>query len=53
MAVRKSATTQGKDYLFASESVVADASGFSEWEDVKPGMYALPSLRSFLICGSR
>ncbi|KAK0210998.1 phosphoribosyltransferase-like protein [Desarmillaria ectypa] len=37
MAVRRSATTQGKDYLFASESVVADASGFSEWEDVKPG----------------
>ncbi|KAK0239896.1 phosphoribosyltransferase-like protein [Armillaria nabsnona] len=37
MAVRKSSTTQGKDYLFASESVVADASGFSEWEDVKPG----------------
>ncbi|KAI0658831.1 Amidophosphoribosyltransferase [Cubamyces menziesii] len=28
---------QGKDWLFASESVVADASGFGEWEDVKPG----------------
>ncbi|EJD44188.1 amidophosphoribosyltransferase [Auricularia subglabra TFB-10046 SS5] len=27
----------GKDYLFASESVVADASGFTDWEDVKPG----------------
>ncbi|OSD08306.1 Amidophosphoribosyltransferase [Trametes coccinea BRFM310] len=27
----------GKDWLFASESVVADASGFVEWEDVKPG----------------
>ncbi|GLB34681.1 putative amidophosphoribosyltransferase [Lyophyllum shimeji] len=27
----------GNDYLFASESVVADASGFGEWEDVKPG----------------
>lgn len=27
----------GKDYLFASESVVADASGFGDWEDVKPG----------------
>ncbi|KAH9950298.1 Amidophosphoribosyltransferase [Amylocystis lapponica] len=27
----------GKDYLFASESVVADASGFGEWEDVRPG----------------
>ncbi|KAF8236266.1 amidophosphoribosyltransferase [Tricholoma matsutake] len=35
MAVRKSGT--GKDYLFASESVVADASGFTEWQDVKPG----------------
>lgn len=35
MASRKSGN--GKDYLFASESVVADASGFSEWEDVRPG----------------
>ncbi|KAG6817809.1 hypothetical protein H0H87_003217 [Tephrocybe sp. NHM501043] len=35
MASRKSGT--GNDYLFASESVVADASGFSDWEDVKPG----------------
>ncbi len=26
-----------QDYIFASESVVADASGFTEWEDVKPG----------------
>ena len=34
MAVRKSG---GKDYMFASESVVADASGFVGWEDVKPG----------------
>ncbi|KAK0463886.1 phosphoribosyltransferase-like protein [Desarmillaria tabescens] len=29
MAVRKSATSQGKDYLFAMD--------FSEWQDVKPG----------------
>jgi amidophosphoribosyltransferase len=35
MGLRKSAT--GKDYLFASESVVADAGGFGDWEDVKPG----------------
>ncbi|KAE9409435.1 amidophosphoribosyltransferase [Gymnopus androsaceus JB14] len=35
MAVRKTET--GKDYLFASESVVAVASGFTEWDDVKPG----------------
>jgi amidophosphoribosyltransferase len=35
MAVRKSGT--GLDYLFASESVVADAGGFGHWEDVKPG----------------
>ena len=27
----------GKDWLFASESVVADASSFSDWEDVQPG----------------
>ncbi|KAF7295395.1 hypothetical protein MIND_01079100 [Mycena indigotica] len=35
MALRKSGN--GHDYLFASESVVADAGGFSEWRDVKPG----------------
>ncbi|OAX35912.1 amidophosphoribosyltransferase [Rhizopogon vinicolor AM-OR11-026] len=29
--------SSGRDYLFASESIVADALGFSEWEDVKPG----------------
>lgn len=27
----------GTDYIVSSESVVADASGFSDWEDVKPG----------------
>ncbi|THH10838.1 hypothetical protein EW145_g1050 [Phellinidium pouzarii] len=27
----------GSDYMLASESVVADASGFVDWEDVKPG----------------
>ncbi|KDQ07065.1 hypothetical protein BOTBODRAFT_149384 [Botryobasidium botryosum FD-172 SS1] len=26
-----------RDYLFASESVVADACGFADWEDVQPG----------------
>lgn len=36
MASRKSGS--GKDYLFASESVVADAGGFVDWVDVKPGM---------------
>ncbi|KZT26563.1 Amidophosphoribosyltransferase [Neolentinus lepideus HHB14362 ss-1] len=35
MATRKAGN--GKDYLFASESVVADASGFGEWQDVAPG----------------
>ncbi|KAJ3834712.1 phosphoribosyltransferase-like protein [Lentinula raphanica] len=35
MATRKTET--GNDYLFASESVVADASGFTDWDDVKPG----------------
>ncbi|KIP06052.1 hypothetical protein PHLGIDRAFT_128520 [Phlebiopsis gigantea 11061_1 CR5-6] len=37
MASRKTIGGEGKDYLFASESVVADASGFIDWEDVKPG----------------
>ncbi|KIY62339.1 amidophosphoribosyltransferase [Cylindrobasidium torrendii FP15055 ss-10] len=37
LASRKSATASGKDYLFASESVVADAANFSEWQDVNPG----------------
>lgn len=35
MASRKAG--EGQDYIFASESVVADACGFSDWEDVKPG----------------
>ncbi|KAH7104050.1 amidophosphoribosyltransferase [Auriculariales sp. MPI-PUGE-AT-0066] len=36
MAVRH--TSSGAcDYLFASESVVADAAGFVDWEDVRPG----------------
>ncbi|PFH54169.1 hypothetical protein AMATHDRAFT_52978 [Amanita thiersii Skay4041] len=35
MGVRNHPT--GTDYLFSSESVVADASGFTDWEDVKPG----------------
>lgn len=37
MATRASATGTGQDYLFSSESVVADASGFGDWEDVKAG----------------
>jgi amidophosphoribosyltransferase len=36
MGVRKAGS--GRDYLFASESVVADAGGFGQWEDVKPGL---------------
>lgn len=36
MGVRKAAG--GTDYLFASESVVADASVFSDWQDVRPGV---------------
>ncbi|KAF9014069.1 phosphoribosyltransferase-like protein [Cyathus striatus] len=35
MATRKTGT--GNDYLFSSESVVADACGFTEFEDVLPG----------------
>jgi len=40
LATRKSSVVGaegGTDYLFASESVVADALGFSGWEDVGPG----------------
>ncbi len=36
MAVRKSSA--GSDYIIASESVVADAGGFTDWQDIKPGM---------------
>lgn len=35
LASRKAGS--GTDYLFSSESVVADASGFVNWEDVLPG----------------
>ena len=34
----------GKDYMIASESVVADAAGFGEWEDVKPGAVSITNL---------
>jgi amidophosphoribosyltransferase len=48
MGVRQNET--GKDYLFASESVVADAAGFNDWEDVKPGGYSIKHYKqSFLI----
>ncbi|KAG6333229.1 hypothetical protein ID866_5864 [Astraeus odoratus] len=36
MASRKSSSGK-KEYVVASESIVADAGGFTEWEDVKPG----------------
>lgn len=39
-STRKSATAEGDDYLFASESVVSDAAEFINWEDVKPGTLA-------------
>jgi amidophosphoribosyltransferase len=35
MATRKAGA--GTDYLFSSESVVADAAGFTDWQDVRPG----------------
>ena len=41
MASRKAAGGTGRDWLFSSESVVADASGFGDWEDVKPGQYPI------------
>jgi len=41
----------GRDYLFASESIVADALGFSEWEDVKPGQ-PLPFSLSALVAAT-
>ena len=34
---KRVAANAGKDYLFASESVVADAAGFTHWEDVRAG----------------
>jgi len=38
VATRQSTTKpSGVDYLMASESVVADAVGFSNWQDVQPG----------------
>jgi amidophosphoribosyltransferase len=44
MASRKSASGNGEglDYLFASESVVADACGFTDWKDVNPGPSSFP-----------
>jgi amidophosphoribosyltransferase len=39
MAARNIPGSNEKDYLFASESVVADAAGFTHWEDVKAGSY--------------
>lgn len=39
MGMRRTPT--GTDYLFASESVVADASGFTDWEDVKQGLFCI------------
>ena len=36
---RRKAQSGGYDYIFSSESVVADASGFTEWEDVKAGKW--------------
>ena len=36
---RKDGKGEGKDRMFASESVVADAAGFLDWEDVKAGEF--------------
>jgi amidophosphoribosyltransferase len=41
-AKRKSETVEGGyDYMMASESVVCDALGFTDWTDVKPGKVLL------------
>lgn len=45
MAVRSVPNSDGKDYLFSSESVVADAAGFTQWEDVRAGTFSY-----FLLC---
>lgn len=37
VGMAKRQTPGGHDYLFSSESVVADAGGFTNWEDVNPG----------------
>lgn len=37
MASRRTGTNN--DYIISSESVVADASGFTDWQDIKPGTY--------------
>jgi amidophosphoribosyltransferase len=37
LAKRPSGHGSGLDYIISSESVVADAGGFTDWEDVKPG----------------
>lgn len=47
MAVRKSGS--GKDYMFSSESVVPDAGGFVDWEDVKQGEWPLLEYLAHLI----
>lgn len=52
MAVRHTADG-GKDYLFASESVVADAAGFIQWDDVKAGKYLSLYTIGLLISGHR
>ncbi|KAI6022758.1 nucleophile aminohydrolase, partial [Pisolithus marmoratus] len=36
MASRKT-SCERRDYVIASESIVADVGGFSDWEDVRPG----------------
>jgi amidophosphoribosyltransferase len=48
MGKRNIAGTDEHDYLFSSESVVADAAGFTQWEDVRAGEYTLLALDSML-----
>ena len=43
VGMAKRNTPTGPDYMFANESVVADANGFTDWEDVRPGEHSFPN----------
>ena len=57
LGIARRSNPGGDDYLCASESVVADASGFTGWEDVKPGLlfirYTIDIIKSNIIIVQR